>query len=898
MKKVLKIGFWTGVALLALVVLFAAFMQTQLFKSWALDRAINLANANLEGELKAGRLSGNLFTELQLSQVSLEQDGKPVLAFDRFETAYNPLALLSGRIVLQKVILTRPLVFLERDEQARWNITRIVKEEDAPPIETETQTFDIPIRLPQIKIESGIINVDSASAQALALPRSVQNLEIELGFWLNKRRTRATLKNLSFETGQPALRVRTIRSDVQIEEQDLYARDINIETQRSKLTSRLEVENLDKPHIEAYVSGKPVSTEEVRRFMPELLLYGNPQFDIEVQGPLHNLAVKTAITWGEGILHLTGEVAVDQSPYRYDLTGGVSHVNLAHILNDTTYTSDLNLQFDLQGSGLALEELAGSVNAEIDTSVVSGVTVQRAVVNSSYQADTVRFAVDGEIDGTLVDLSGMLTGVQQPRPRYQFDGRVASLAWQRFQPGLGLSSDVAMQLRVQGAGFDPEDLQADLDVIFERSELEDVVIDSGRVHLTADGLRFELHEVFLNSSGGRVTAGGRLALEDENDLSVRAEFDDFSTLRSVVGQDSLFGAGRLAVELMGPFDSLLVATDAHLQDFRMPDYAVAGFDLTGHGLLFQGHNRFDFNGQMSGVMAGGSPIDTMEFNVVYFDSIATFDIELEQEPELQALLAGEFEISDTEYVIDFSDLDVSYLDQNWRKTDANTLVRIRDDQIELSGLVLTSGEQSVSLRGLLSPGGDNNFTVAIRDIDLANYDQYVDEDFNLMGSLNIETTLAGTFQKPQINGTLSLKHGQYYDVSFEEFQGKFGLGSEKLTWDFALAKTGSDSLLETSAQIPTTFALSPFEYTTELTKLFEFKVSTRGLDLSFAQAFTPGIENIRGKLAADIVLRNTLRDIRGADQSDQRRILHSGAGFEIHTGKPRAALERKRSHHS
>jgi autotransporter translocation and assembly factor TamB len=78
-----------------------------------------------------------------------------------------------------------------------------------------------------------------------------------------------------------------------------------------------------------------------------------------------------------------------------------------------------------------------------------------------------------------------------------------------------------------------------------------------------------------------------------------------------------------------------------------------------------------------------------------------------------------------------------------------------------------------------------------------------------------------------------------------------------------LAKSAVDSLLESSGFLPMTISLLPYEADFHAEEPLEFKMSTRGMDIGFIQPFFKGVKNIAGVLVADIVLSNSLNNLRG-----------------------------------
>ncbi len=131
------------------------------------------------------------------------------------------------------------------------------------------------------------------------------------------------------------------------------------------------------------------------------------------------------------------------------------------------------------------------------------------------------------------------------------------------------------------------------------------------------------------------------------------------------------------------------------------------------------------------------------------------------------------------------------------------------------------------------------------------------------GRLNFDLIFTETLTSPKIQTEFDVTDGQYLHVPFERFSGRVELDESTINWEGALSKSASDSLFESSGTLPVDFSLSPFAFQFLRNDSLEVKFNARGLDLAILQAFAKSVQNIQGKLVADIVLSNTFADLRG-----------------------------------
>ncbi|MFQ5769775.1 MAG: translocation/assembly module TamB domain-containing protein, partial [bacterium] len=157
----------------------------------------------------------------------------------------------------------------------------------------------------------------------------------------------------------------------------------------------------------------------------------------------------------------------------------------------------------------------------------------------------------------------------------------------------------------------------------------------------------------------------------------------------------------------------------------------------------------------------------------------------------------------------------------------------------------------------------NNFRLKLSDLDISRYYKFLAQEVPLDGRFNLDLQFTGTLANPIFDGTFELVNGQYSQVPFARFAGNFAVQEKALVWQCVLSQVENDSLLQSSGHLPLKLSLVPYEYKLFPDEQLECKVNARGLDLSFLQAFTKSVQNIKGTLVADVVLRNTLNDLRG-----------------------------------
>src|SRR5262245_16133232 len=129
LRRTLNIAAWFGTAVVMLLSIGLIVSQTPWFRDWIRRTIVREAKQYLNGELTIGRLGGNLFFGVTLSDVAVDVSGERVVAVKALEVDYSVLQLISRGIVLDKIALIAPSVRMTRDAEG-WNLRRLVKRQE------------------------------------------------------------------------------------------------------------------------------------------------------------------------------------------------------------------------------------------------------------------------------------------------------------------------------------------------------------------------------------------------------------------------------------------------------------------------------------------------------------------------------------------------------------------------------------------------------------------------------------------------------------------------------------------------------------------------------------------------------------------------------------------------
>ncbi|MFQ5769317.1 MAG: translocation/assembly module TamB domain-containing protein [bacterium] len=869
MKKIARFFSILVLGLIIFVLVFTMFTQTPIFKRWLKNKAIIWVQTYLSGEMQIEALRGNLFSYFQIEGLSIKLEGQPVIKVRRAFLSYDPFSFLFKKVTIRQIILEEPEVNLIQQDDKSWNLAKLIKYETKTKKTTKHNFVKIlswKFELPQIQIVAGAAEFKYTGSTERTIPKKIGDLDLGLGLWYSDNNVKLSLKNLSFESQNPHLKVKTIHTEINYNPDTLEAQNLEINTESSKLLSNLTIKKFDNPIFNVLIKGDPISMSELRQAAPELKIYGNPRLDIEARGSLNALDVRCNLRFKEGHIKVWGKLGAKTKPYVYDLQGNVSNLNLAELTNQPDLFSNLNFDFQVQGTGLEWGNMNSNFFVKFDSSYALGKPINQSAFRGEIQGNSLKFSAQLTAEGASSTFSGFFSSNTE-RASYQLEGNVQNLDLGRIL-NYGATTNLNMEFNLAGTGTDVQTMAGNLVLNMAASQVNQVYIDSAKFDLSFENQILKLKVFSISSALGKFVAQGNLSVKKENNLVFRADFTDFSVLSNSFPLDSLWGKGAFWGKIQGPLDSLVFHTNCNLKQIDIEEIKIGQLKAEGWGLFSKQKNNFKIEGEVMNASAFKLDNLSSKFQLDGENLITTFEIKLKKRRLIEAVAKGNFALASEGYKINLADLRFELFDQKWKKVNEETEVQYLGSSLSVSELVLESDDQFITIGGHLDSTKTQELVFKLENIDISRYAtllnrNVVNQEVNYEGQWDFETTLGGTLQKPVLQGSFEVEQGRYYQVDFERFAGSFNYAENKFAWKCLFSKTKSDSLLESSGFIPIKLSLSPFEQQLFYEEPVEFKVSTRGLDLSFLQVLTKNVSNIGGTLVCDIVVRNTINDLRG-----------------------------------
>ena len=270
MKKFFRITYYSGIAIVFLLVVLVGYTQTRGFRSSLQDYILSHYHAVLNGNLIIGRIEGNLITGIRLYDVELRNlDSSSLATANRVDLSYDPLALFFKRVSLGRISVLDPHVQLVRSASGRWNVSNLF----FPSSDTAASAWSISAKNLELN-NASVTLIDSVliNERVLGLrpppPRgtvdyadvTLDSLNVEGGLQIKPSQEDLQLRLLSFTVKNPGIHLRHLQGNFKLSKNEVAATQVHLETDRSRLNLDVSLSQLDITRLKSLeeLKTKPV----------------------------------------------------------------------------------------------------------------------------------------------------------------------------------------------------------------------------------------------------------------------------------------------------------------------------------------------------------------------------------------------------------------------------------------------------------------------------------------------------------------------------------------------------------------------------------------------------------------------------------------------------------------
>jgi len=605
---------------------------------------------------------------------------------------------------------------------------------------------------------------------------------------------------------------------------------------------------------------------------------------------------------------------------RYHGTVALSGVNLARVLDREGLATDLHGAIVIDGSGVDLKKVNGTLQARLDSSTIRGMAIRDAALQIRARDRKVNGVLQMGIGTGRYALSADLDETAQPRPTFAFDGSATNVNVAELSRDERHTSDLTMTVHMKGSGLTLETLGGEALVTVANSRFGSYALQDGDIHVRLDQdnalhkalrvsspvldgslegqfdlrplarlVRFELQNAGLavNQNFARfdslfhtdidTVAHLKLqkSLEQEQhavDCQYSVSLKDLEPVSMALGGRQFNGAAHLDGALHGTIESLTATTHLAIQEFFYGDVA-SGLLLENGDVMVKATNLkpdlsyrdADLHVQATArvLNISSTELDSLGVDFRLKDRQARYHVYGAYDREAHLNLAGTALLRQDTIFCAIDDLQTGFRDLRW-DTDPGARFVLRPDGFAVDALVLRRQESEISVGGTLGSGGALSATVKGKELNLADLGPLLSEsgqpaeEHTLEGTLNADIVLSGTTDHPGVIAHFSADDIALRQIPFGRLHGDVGLANGVL--DLQVAADVTNGRVADGPELTAEGSI-PFMRNDSLhrddEREFTMTIRSAGTPINILDPLLPNFNNLSGMLECDLTISGT-----------------------------------------
>jgi hypothetical protein len=428
LRRAAKVLIGLIVGLLFLIALGIAAIETGWAKNQLRQLIIRQANQYLTATLDIRELSGSLFRGIELGDVRLSRDGKPLIAIDRIALEYSVRELLQQGAVIRRLQVVRPRIVASKQSDGHWDLGALIKRERQ---EQTRRGPGRPIEVQSIDIVDGEITLNApVELGAAHLPTEYRSLNASFAFAYFPVRWQLTFDRISWVGRAPDLTVTALTGVFGRGPTGWFFHQLRVVTPRSAFGMQGSINSeLDPTQFDLQVKADRFAFQEwsgILRGLQNIAV--ESRFDTSLKGTQRALETELRLNGTGGAVK--GHITLDTTVPGWHGAGtvDVERLDLGHWLNRADRPSDITgrVVFDLE-FGFGRHFPRGSYGFEGPHAMYMDYAADdlRAVGRLTEHAVEITHAT-ARAYGADVALSSGSIGLDEPYP-YRFTGKAANV---------------------------------------------------------------------------------------------------------------------------------------------------------------------------------------------------------------------------------------------------------------------------------------------------------------------------------------------------------------------------------------------------------------------------------------------------------------------------------------
>lgn len=521
------------------------------------------------------------------------------------------------------------------------------------------------------------------------------------------------------------------------------------------------LDNTDSMYMDIVSSNKidpaDIKTIYYSKSIPEFRKLGIVFADIDYLGSYYDFYCIYNIRSGSGNIRGNGNLNIKNDSYSGKVN--TNKLNLANILNNTKWKSDINIDAGFKGSGFDLNTMSAGIRYTLRNSSLAGYNLTGSSGTVGINRNNIGMNIRANSAAGNTVVSGKINISNLNNPVYSIKGTMSNVDISSLTKNIRDKSNLNAEFDIDGRGLNPNSLSGRYDLKIGESYYSEYYIpesdlkarmhfesDSSSINLTskameikADG-KFDLFSLIdavlynvskisditekkLNSdSSFSITDLSEYKKEGNADFSYSFVTRDSSELKKISTPFGFILNGDFNGILVNSPERFILKSVFDIKNFRYNDTAVIFSNLKSGIALTNEYGYPDYSDPLSSYKLNLDIIaDKIRINSYKFDSVKA-DLSLSEAVALLKVrgkmdslkyikMASEIDLRGNEIVMKVDSIYAKFIDYKIENNDKWTLIYIPKSEIKLNQVGLKSGKMILNIRGVYSLNGISDIRI-------------------------------------------------------------------------------------------------------------------------------------------------------------------------------------------
>ncbi len=843
LKRIKKILLYTVTGIIILLILITGFTQTIFFKNFLRDKVEGQVNASIQGELRIGRIRGNLVNYLAIDDIVLASPGDTLFTMEELIVRFQPLKLLNRKISFRAIRILGPQISLVQWPDSTWNVTHLTPPGESKPDTSEQ--FKWTLKIKNAALRQAFISIRPLDP-ASPLAKKVTDINALLSMEFSSHGLDANVEDLQLAVGDTPFRIHKTSFSFAMSETLIQVADFDLKTEYSTLAGNLTFSMLKTGPVHAELRAQPLSQKDWRTFLPDLPETSiEPDINLIVTGQKDSLAVQLNVRTPEQQLEIDGYAAQLNSIPSYQLAICFSNIKPRDWVSTISSEQPVDGCIYLRGSGVTSETLDAEINANLRGLSYQNRTTDNILLDATLNNGTLDTRLHVAASMGSLDVDARIKQLFN-QPTYQIEANGSGIDIASILQ-LEQASKIQFYCNVNGQGFDPATMQAHGDVLFYASDFADIPLDTLQVKIDANQQVYTVHKLQLLSPLVRAELSGTIKADSVSNARFHIQPGDLEYLSAWIENPP-----EVTGDILGTASGSFTRLNVHSQFHTNVRYQEISLDsLSGDINLNTGEETTStFELAFRKGMVNTIPLDNFRFTGHFTPDSLNSKWSVVHHDTNSVFLNSHLSL-DSVTTLTLNDLRWENGNKVWQLSYPKASVSKSPNFYRIDSLGLYYQDQQLLIDGFLQPQKEQYAHIKLENINLVHLTQWLNNTSMPTGTLQADVILNGTASEPVLNANVNLT-----DIKLRNYQ--LGNVHSTLRYHDALATLsfdlhrGADKLLTVYSSTSLPLSLETLDFNVSFEKPVIFQAEAQNLNLGFLKTFLPALDRFQGQLDFDL----------------------------------------------